>query len=168
VALDEVSNILWRERHLLELLLFKLEEEQLVLAAGRARLLAHATREVELVLEEIQRAEVERALLVDALAAELGLPPGPSLRQLADAVDEPWKSVFAFHRQGFLDATEAIVALAGANRDLLARGAQAAQEALRAMAPIDTADAVEAEAYSATGAVPLVRSTTGRLVNEAL
>src|SRR5439155_7239823 len=97
----EVSNILWRERHLLELLLFKLEEEQLVLAAGRARLLAHATREVELVLEEIHRAELERAVHVDALAAELGLPPGASLRQLADAVHEPWKSVFAFHRQGF-------------------------------------------------------------------
>ena len=54
MALSDVSNILWRERQLLELLVFKLEEEQLVLAAGRTRWLAHATREVENVLGEIQ------------------------------------------------------------------------------------------------------------------
>ena len=42
MALSDVSNILWRERQLLELLVFKLEEEQLVLAAGRTRWLAHA------------------------------------------------------------------------------------------------------------------------------
>ena len=41
MGLSDVSNILWRERQLLELLLFKLEEEQLVLASGRARWLSH-------------------------------------------------------------------------------------------------------------------------------
>ena len=50
MSLTEVSSILWRERELLELLLFKLEEEQLLLAAGRSRWLGHATREVEMVL----------------------------------------------------------------------------------------------------------------------
>src|SRR5213080_171662 len=35
MGLAELSSILWRERDMLELLLFKLEEEQLVLAAGR-------------------------------------------------------------------------------------------------------------------------------------
>ena len=37
MGLAELSSILWRERDMLELLLFKLEEEQLVLAAGRTR-----------------------------------------------------------------------------------------------------------------------------------
>ena len=64
MALSDVSNILWRERQLLELLVFKLEEEQLVLAAGRTRWLAHATREVENVLGEIRRVELERAIAV--------------------------------------------------------------------------------------------------------
>src|SRR4051812_39244560 len=44
MALTEVSNVLWRERELLEMLLFKLEEEQLLLTAGRTRWLPHATR----------------------------------------------------------------------------------------------------------------------------
>ena len=47
MALADFCRILWRERELLELLLFKLEEEQLVLASGRGRWLAHATHEVE-------------------------------------------------------------------------------------------------------------------------
>ncbi|CAN5337491.1 hypothetical protein BH23ACT9_BH23ACT9_24210 [soil metagenome] len=45
VAYSDVSNILWRERQLLELLHFKLEVEQSLLAAGRTRWLSHATRE---------------------------------------------------------------------------------------------------------------------------
>src|SRR5204862_4435542 len=97
MGLSEVSNILWRERQLLELLLFKLEEEQLVLASGRSRWLNHATREVEMVLEEIKRAEVARAIEVDAAAAELGIPSAPSLRQLGEASDGPWKGIFEQH-----------------------------------------------------------------------
>ena len=84
MSLTEVSSILWRERELLELLLFKLEEEQLLLAAGRSRWLGHATREVEMVLEEIRRAELGRAVEVEAVAAQLGLPAGISLRELAE------------------------------------------------------------------------------------
>jgi hypothetical protein len=65
MALSDVSNILWRERQLLELLVFKLEEEQLVLAAGRSRWLSHATREVETILGEIKKVELDRAVEVE-------------------------------------------------------------------------------------------------------
>ena len=37
MSANDLSNLLWRERELLELLVFKLEEEQLLLVAGRAR-----------------------------------------------------------------------------------------------------------------------------------
>jgi hypothetical protein len=83
MSLTEVSSILWRERELLDLLLFKLEEEQLLLAAGRSRWLGHATREVEMVLGEMKRAELGRAVEVEAVAVSLGLAPTASLRELA-------------------------------------------------------------------------------------
>ena len=60
--------------------MFKLEEEQLVLAAGRTRWLSHATREVETVLEEIKKVELDRAIEVEGAAKELGLSSAPSLR----------------------------------------------------------------------------------------
>ena len=42
MSMEDLSSVLWRERELLETLLFKLEIEQLVLASGRTRWLAPA------------------------------------------------------------------------------------------------------------------------------
>ena len=108
MGLAEVSTVLWTERELLELLLFKLEEEQLVLASARTRWLAHATREVEMVIEQIRSAELSRAVAVDELAAELGLQPGPSLTALADAAPSPWDEMLRDHRKAFLALTDEI------------------------------------------------------------
>jgi hypothetical protein len=130
MGLREVSAILWRERHLLELLLFKLDEEQLVLAAGRTRWLPRATREVEMVLEEIRQTELERAVEVSRLALDLGLPAGASLRQLAEAAPEPWQEILVEHRQAFLAVTEDVTALVQTNRELLNRGQRAVREVL--------------------------------------
>src|SRR3954466_9504707 len=160
MGLSEVSNILWRERQLLELLLFKLEEEQLVLSAGRARWLSHATREVEMVLEEIKRAELARSMEVDAAAAELGIEPAPSLRRLAEAAPAPWSGLLEQHRRAFLTATQEILALAQVNRDLLSRGQRATRDALAWLGDAAT------EIYSATGSATV--RTGPRLVNEAL
>src|SRR5436309_9375195 len=90
MGLADLSSILWREREMLELLLFKLEEEQLVLAGGRSRWLAHATREVEMVLEQIRNTEVLRAVEVEAVAREVGIGSNPSLSDIADAAGAPW------------------------------------------------------------------------------
>jgi hypothetical protein len=122
----EVSAILWRERHLLELLLFKLDEEQLVLAAGRTRWLPRATREVEMVLEEIRQTELERAVEVSRMALDLALPAGASLWQLAEAAPPPWQGILLEHRQAFLSVTDEITALMQTNRELLVRHHKAA------------------------------------------
>jgi flagellar biosynthesis/type III secretory pathway chaperone len=161
MGLAEFSNVLWGERQLLELLVFKLEEEQLVLASGRARWLNHATREVELVLDQIKAAELARAVEVAQLGSELGLGPNPSLRQLADSLDAPWRTIFDQHRRAFLSFTHDLQALAQANRELLSRGQRAAQEALSWLAP----DA-EPDVHSPTG-ISTARSASPRLVNEA-
>ena len=130
MGLREVSAILWRERHLLELLQFKLDEEQLVLAAGRTRWLPRATREVEMVLEEIRQTELERAVEVSRFAVELGLPSGASLRQLAETAPEPWREILAEHRQAFLSVTDEITTLVQTNRELLVRGQKAVRDVL--------------------------------------
>jgi hypothetical protein len=161
MSLGDVSNMLWRERQLLELLIFKLEEEQLVLAAGRSRWLAHATREVESVLAEIKRVELERAVVVAAAAGELGLSGSPSLRELAEVVTNPWDTILAEHRRALLELAQEIDGVASANRELLQRGQQAARDALATLGEIDIA------AYDARGSA--AESTVGlRLVDEAI
>jgi hypothetical protein len=161
VDLHEVSSVLWRERELLELLLFKLEEEQLVLAAGKTRWLTHATREVEMVLEEIRRAELSRSVHVDAAATALGLGADVSLRALAEACPAPWDDIFTEHRKAFLAATQEIEALARANRDLISAGYRAARETLSSIGGQDV------QLYDPKGQ-SVARATGPRLINEAI
>ncbi len=160
MGMAEVTSTLWRERELLDLLLFKLEEEQLILASGRTRWLARATREVEAVLEEVRRAELLRAVQVDEAAVELGLPPGPSLQALATAASEPWATILREHREAFLTATAEIQAMAQANRELLTTGARAAREALLSLT--DGADT-----YTPAGTT-VASGRYHRLVDEAI
>jgi hypothetical protein len=97
-ALANVSSALWRIRELLDLLTFKLETEQVLVAAGRTRWLGRATHEVELVLEEIRHAELRRSIELGDVADALGLDPDCSLRDLAAAAPPPWDDVLKDHR----------------------------------------------------------------------
>jgi len=161
MALSDVSNILWRERQLLDLLVFKLEEEQLVLAAGRTRWLSHATREVENVLAEIKRVELERAMSVADAGRELGLSGSLTLKELSGLTPAPWDGIFAEHRRALLALAQEIDSITKSNRELLQRGHQAAREALAAMGEINI------DAYDAHGVLP-DRSLALRIVDEAI
>ena len=119
MSLSEISNVLWRERRLLDLLLFKLEEEQLVLASGRTRWLSRAAREVETILDEIKRVELERAMAVQGSAGELGMSDTPTLRELAAIAPTPWGGIFAEHRRSLLLLTREVDSITKANRDML-------------------------------------------------
>jgi hypothetical protein len=129
-VLSDLSTVLWRERQLLELLVFKLEEEGLLLGADKTRWVNHASREVEIVLEQLRAMEVLRSIKLQAVASELGVESFPGLRALCTACLEPWSSIFTRHRQAFLDLTGEVRELSGRNRELLAQGRDAADRAL--------------------------------------
>lgn len=130
MTMEDLSSVLWRERELLETLAYKLEVEQLVLAAGRSHWLAVAAREVEDVLQCIRDIEVLRAVEVEEVAEALGLDPEPSLRELAEASEEPWRSILLDHREAFTTTAAQITRLSESNRELLTAGYQAAQATL--------------------------------------
>lgn len=161
MSLTELVNTLWRQRESLELLLFKLEEEQLLLASGRGRWLGFATREVELVLDRIRQTEVLRAVHSDAVAGALGLPPNSSLAVLADAAPEPWSGMLREHRTAFLVVTAEINALAEANRELLTTGQRAVRETMLAVTGT-------LQMYGRHGAATDPYATHARLVDEAM
>lgn len=159
MGVAEVSNVLWREREQLELLLFKLEEEQLVLTAGRTRWLAHATREVEIVLDQVRSSELLRAVEVDDFAATLGLPPSPSLHDLAMASPEPWRELMLAHRDALVELTSSIGGVAAGNRSVLATAQRAAHETL-----LNLSGSVET--YAPTGRA--TSAASAHLVDQAL
>lgn len=147
--LSALSTVLWRERQLLELLLFKLVEEQMVLAAGADRWLPRATREVELVVEQVRVAELGREVEVGALTGALGLGEGVTLRELIALVDDPWPEILTKHREAFLELTREIGDTADRNRELLGRAQAATRQAL---AWLEAAAPVEPATYTAAGA----------------
>lgn len=130
MPLKALSDTLWRERELLEQLVFKLEVEQLILASGRTKRLPLATREVEQVIDHIRAAELGRSVEVDEAARSLGLDSGVSLLDLSRAAPAPWDGILAEHRAAFIRLTAEISDLALCNRDLLASSHRATQETL--------------------------------------
>ncbi len=148
MSLPDLAAILWRQREMLERLSYRLECEQLLLAAGRTRWLAVATSEVELLLEELRIIELQRASAADRAAAELGLPAGATLEQLAAGAQPPWTGVLLDHRSALLSLTTELGALAETNRHLMDAGMRAVEAAL---AQIGLHTQGDADGYDATG-----------------
>jgi hypothetical protein len=157
---EDLSLILWRERELLETLLYKLEIEKLVLASGSSRWLATAAKEVEAVLTAVRETELLRAIAADEAAASIGLASNPSLRALAEAVDEPWRSILLDHREAFVNYMQEITAIAAANRELLTSGQMAARETLLGLTE-------GTSTYSQDGSA-VTRETSRRLVDQSI
>jgi hypothetical protein len=70
---------------------------------------------------------------VDAAAAALGLPAGPSLATLAEAAPVPWCDLLRAHREAFLRLTHEITALADASREFMTAAHRSAEEMLRGL-----------------------------------
>ncbi|MFM7534975.1 MAG: flagellar protein FlgN [Acidimicrobiales bacterium] len=156
VDLADISTILWRERQMLEQLLFKMTVEHLVLSTGDTRWLPKATEEVELVLESIGRAELLRAMAVREVGERLGLGAAPTLRELIPQAPAPWDAVLQEHRNAFLELTAEIEEMARTNRELIQRGAMAVRQLLESLG------AAEPDALSRRPE----RRPTGTMINE--
>jgi hypothetical protein len=126
----EVSDILWRERELLDVLAFKLDQERLLLADGNVRWLARAAHEIELVIEQARLLELTRAVEVDALAQSIGLEPAPTLAELAAAAPPPWDELLEAHRRAFIELSRQIHDAARQNQRALDDAWHATQGAM--------------------------------------
>jgi hypothetical protein len=143
---EKLTWVLWRERELLEALLYRLELEELVMSTGRTRWLANAAHDVDQAAAALRDVEVMRAVAADEAAETAGLAPNSSLRDLIAAAAEPWRSILTEHRDTFLALTDEIARVAQANRALIVAGLRATQDTLLG---IDQGSAT----YTAAGSV---------------
>ena len=100
-------------------MLFKLEEQRLLLVDGQTRWVCHASREVEVVLDQLGQLELTRALVSAIAASELGVIEDAPLRTLASVAPDPWPSVLQRHVAALDRLAHEIMGLAGVNRALL-------------------------------------------------
>jgi hypothetical protein len=149
---QELSALLWRERELLELLTFKLEEEQLLLTAGKGRWVQHATREVEQVMARLRETGLARTVAVADLAVQWGTDEGATLRELvAQAPAGPWTEVFGGHLRAMTELTAGIKQLRDVNEQYLRAAIRVSQETLSGAES-------EARTYDSRGASDLFGS----------
>lgn len=128
--MEKLTWVLWRERELLEALLYRLELEELVMSTGRTRWLANAARDVDAASAALREVEVLRAVAADEAAEAAGLAPNASIGELIAASPEPWRSILSDHRDSFLALTDEIARVAQVNRALIVSGLRATQETL--------------------------------------
>lgn len=126
----ELSATLWGQREALELLLFKLTEEQLVVAGGHRRWLPSADAELRDAVQAFRLGEVGRAIAVEALATNCGLPPETTLRQLAEAAPPPWDTLLLDHHTALCQLAADVRAVAAETTHLLDACARALRETL--------------------------------------
>lgn len=131
MGLNALLVCLYDESEALEHLAFKLEQEQLVLMAGKPRLLDRNNREFQEAVNALDVVSRRRQELVGAAATELGLAPTTTLGALADASgDEDEQRVLRERRAIMRGLVDRINALCGANREILARNLAATTDAL--------------------------------------
>ncbi len=132
--MDEFISLLNDERQLLEELLYRLVAARGVLAAGEMRFVARASAEIEQVVDEIFAAEARRGADIAALADRLGWPPHElTLRSLAAAAPEPYRSLLEQLHVDFLRLTDEIERTISVNKTLATRGAAELSRLLSAL-----------------------------------
>jgi hypothetical protein len=145
---EELSRLLWRQRRLIETLLFKLEVERLLLASGKVRWLDAATVEVGGVLDQIRSEELAReALPLTIIRRELNLGVDSTLSDIIAAAPEPWGDIYREHQAALLAYIGEVEAAAASNRELLQRGLRSTQVFLASLNAVPPSDG-----YSRTGA----------------
>jgi len=125
-----VSAMLWTERETLELLLYTLTMEQLVLTSGSTRWLKRVDADVQAAVARLRTSEVLRAAEVESLSLSLGMPVETRLADLAGGAPEPWPMVLTDHRTALRGLVLEVEAVASENRRLLDAGSRAIRETL--------------------------------------
>lgn len=133
-VLEELADILWQERHLVEALLYRLVVARLLLAADEHRFVAAAIDEVEDVVHALRRAERDRSDTLSAVAEHLEVPVDDlTLADIARRAPRSLQPVFADHREAFLALIAEIEQAAEANRHLASSALRRLQRLLGAL-----------------------------------
>ncbi len=128
---NELSMQLWQERELLELLIFKLEEQRLLLESGGMRWIHYASREIDQVLGRLRESGLGRDVEVAAVAREWGAPAAATLADLIQAAPtDAWREVFTDHRDALNGLMAEVGQLKNSNEVHLRAAGRAVEETL--------------------------------------
>lgn len=130
--MQELTDVLDRERRLLEMVLFKLVEARHLMVADEARFLPWASAELERAVERVREATLLRAVVAQRVAATNGLRSDAGLRTLVAHADEPYAAMLR-------EQADALHCLTGEIRAEVGRTGTLAERQLRGIDAVLTA-----------------------------
>ena len=130
---EDLSQQLWTMRELLEQMVYKLEMQGLLLAAGRTRWMPTLNSEIETLMEAINAVDAARGQASSRLARKYGLPPTVSLTDLLQYVEHPWGQLLAQHRLQLRSLQSEIEDVSSANQELARRGLMRSREIIASL-----------------------------------
>ena len=118
-ALEQLADVLWGQRHLVEYLLFKMITAKLLLGAGERRFMARSMEEIDRVVARLSEVEVRRAAALEPVARAWDVAPDDlTLARLSTDAPQPMATVFGDLHRAFLSLTSEIEQTAEDNRRL--------------------------------------------------
>lgn len=97
-AIEDLQEVLRRERHLLHLVLFRCVELRLLLEAREVRFLLWAVQDADRIHHQVREIDRERVAQVQRLGIRGAAGPLPTLTELGEAMGEPWTAALSDHR----------------------------------------------------------------------
>lgn len=138
---EDLLGCLAEEQNALEHLLFKLREQYLILASGEHRWLAQSTAEVESAVHMLTAVGRRRQDVADRIHAAHGLPAGSHLAELASRMDDELTCGEILQRRHALrDILDQVRRCSRRNREMLAAGLTAVNDALSLLGSVPTYD----------------------------
>jgi hypothetical protein len=142
-GLSSLCNLLWQERVSLQVILFKLVEEELIGRHGHTGYLQLADEELREAAGILHENEVLRAAETQMVARFLALPPEASLAEIVERADEPWHEVLREHGDALRRLLADIDGTVSTERRIRLPGADAAWAAVDLVgAPVASHDPV--------------------------
>lgn len=142
-AATELSHHLWSLRQLLERLIYRLDVQQLLLAAQRTRFLPLAAAEVDEASAAVAALEEHIRKAASTLARSHGLEDTAVLVDLAELVEPHMRQLLLDHRSALAVLQVEVEELVRSNKEL-ARRIMQARDVLSALTPTT-------DAYSPSG-----------------
>lgn len=130
---EDLSHQLWTMRELLEQMVYKLEMQGLLLAAGRTRWLPFLNTEIESLMEAVNAVDAARSQASARLARRYGLRPDVSLSELLQYVEHPWGQLLAQHRLHLVSLQSEIEDVSNSNQELARRGLMRSREIIASL-----------------------------------
>ena len=151
--LQQLHEVLWAERRLLDVLLYRLVSAKLVMSSDEQRFVPLALAEVERTLEKIRMAELQRSIVIGRLGQAWQAPREElSLIELASSAPEPFASLFEDHRTACMELTAEIEQVSRENKRLAASGLSEVRQLVELVVGSQVMATVDGGAYTQRGA----------------